>query len=340
MGNDCFDVRLKNFYPLKQRYKILLNYVIGPLLFLILSYAIYLRLKNQPNLEESWQMLQRSFNVYQPQLILLLCLMLVNWGIEAKKWQLLVKPVQQLSYFSAFRAVLFGVAFSLFIPSGDYVGKILNMEEGKRLRSITQNIAGSMSQLIVTLIAGTCGLIYLRMNVWESKMELVGLSVFWLDALMYVIVSGVIVLLLIYYKIARITTLAEKIPFIYRYRLFIMGLEEFGTKELTRILLLSVLRFVVFIVQYLLVLFIFGVNIHTIDAISTTCVLFLVLALVPTITIAELGLRGEVSIQLFGLLSANTLGIVAASTLIWVVNLIIPALAGSLFILSVKIFRK
>jgi hypothetical protein len=318
----------------------LINYVVGPLLFLILSYAIYLRLKNQPNIHQSWQILKGSFNAYQPQLIVLFCLMFVNWGIEAKKWQLLVKPVQQLSYFSAFRAVLYGVSFSLFIPSGDYVGKILNMEEGKRLRSITQNIAGSMSQLIVTLTAGILGLIYLRANAWQPKMGLAGLSVFWLDALMYIIMCCIIVLLLIYYKIARITTLAEKIPFIYRYRLFIQGLEEFGTKELTRILLLSVLRFVVFIVQYLLVLFIFGVNIHTVDAISTTCVLFLVLALVPTITIAELGLRGEVSIQLFGLLSTNTLGIVAASTLIWVVNLIIPALAGSLFILGVKIFRK
>jgi hypothetical protein len=170
-------------------------------------------------------------------------------------------------------------------------------------------------------------------------MQLAGLSVFWLDALTYVIISGLIALLLIYYKIADLTTLAEKIPLIYRYRIFIQGLEEFGTKELTRILLLSVLRFVVFIMQYLLALFIFGVNIHLIDAVSTTCVLFLVLALVPSITIAELGLRGEVSLQLFGLFSGNALGIVAVSTLIWLVNLIIPALAGSLFILGIKIFR-
>jgi len=323
---------------LRQRYKILINYVVGPLLFLILSYVIYSRIKSQPNLQQSWQLITQAFSQYRLQIIFLFTLMLVNWGIEAKKWQLLIKPVRDVSYFAAFRAVLSGVSFSMFIPSGDYVGKMFYLPEGYRLRSLTQSIAGSMSQLIVTLAAGLGGLAYLRMDILPQK-ELAGLSVFWLDSLMYVIMSGLIALLLIYYKIARLTTLAEKIPFIYRYRIFIQGLEEFGTKELTRILLLSVIRFVVFIVQYLLVLYIFGVNIQPTDAISATCALFLVLALVPTITIAELGLRGEVSIQLFGLFSANTLGIVAASAMIWVVNLIIPALAGSLFILGIKIFR-
>jgi hypothetical protein len=53
----------------------------------------------------------------------------------------------------------------------------------------------------------------------------------------------------------------------------------------------------------------------------------------------ELGLRWEYSIVLFGLYSTNTLGIYASATGIWLVNLVLPALAGSLFILGVRIFR-
>jgi hypothetical protein len=68
-------------------------------------------------------------------------------------------------------------------------------------------------------------------------------------------------------------------------------------------------------------------------------VIYLILAIVPTIALAEVGLRGKVSLELFGLFSANKLGIIAASTGIWLVNLVIPALFGSLLILSIKIFK-
>lgn len=335
-----FYVGLKKYIPLlNRRYKILTNYVLGPVLFLILSYSIYLRIKNQQDLAQSWQLIIASVKANKPIIVLLFILMLLNWSIEARKWQILIKPVQSLSFFAALQSVFSGISFSLFIPTGDYIGKSLYMKEGNRLKSVPLSFAGSISQLIITLGAGLLGLLYLRSHVLQPKMQLVGLSAFWLDALMYVIVSGLIVLISIYYKIARITTLLERIPLIYRYRIFIQKLEEFHERQLTKILILSACRFVVFIVQYLLVFHIFNVEINWVDAVSATCALFLVLALIPTITIAELGVRGEASIQLFGLLSANTVGIAATAASIWVVNLIIPALAGSIFVIGIKLFR-
>ncbi len=314
--------------------------MIGPILFLVLSYIIYRDIQNQPNLRESRQIILDSISGKGKWLVILLVvLMFLNWGIEALKWQILIRPVQKINYLKSLKAVLSGISFALFIPVGDYLGRLLYMKEGNRLRSVSLNIAGSMSQLIITLLAGIVGIFYLRSHVLQPKMQLGGLSEFWLDALVYVIVSGSLVLVMIYFKLSRITTLLEKVPFIYRYRFFIEGLEHFTTGELTRILLLSFCRYCIFIVQYLLVLHIFGVGIAALNAMSATSVLFLVLALIPSITIAELGVRGEVSIQLFGLLSVNSLGIVASAALIWVVNLIIPALAGSIFILSIKIFR-
>jgi hypothetical protein len=49
-----------------------------------------------------------------------------------------------------------------------------------------------------------------------------------------------------------------------------------------------------------------------------------------------LGLRGEISIKIIGLFSSNNLGILMASMTIWLVNLILPAMAGSLLILSIR----
>lgn len=268
-------------------------------------------------------------------------LMGLNWGLEARKWQILMRPVQRVSFFTSSKAVLSGLSFSLFIPNGvgEYVGRVLYMQEGNRLRSVPLTIIGSISQLIVTLVAGIAGLIYLRMNVLTPHNQLQGLSVFWLNGLMYAVITGILVFLLIYFRISWFTRWFEKIPFVYQHRILIQSLEDFHTPELTRILLLSLCRFSVFIVQYLLMLYIFSVDIYWLDAVCTTFVLFLMLAIVPTIPIADLGVRGEISIQLFGLLTKNAIGVVTAAASIWVINLIIPALAGSLFILGIKLFR-
>jgi hypothetical protein len=53
----------------------------------------------------------------------------------------------------------------------------------------------------------------------------------------------------------------------------------------------------------------------------------------------ELGIRGEASILLFQTFSANTVGIYAASTGIWLVNLVLPSLAGGLLAIRHKIFN-
>jgi hypothetical protein len=69
-------------------------------------------------------------------------------------------------------------------------------------------------------------------------------------------------------------------------------------------------------------------------AVSVT---FLILAVIPTIALfTDLSLRGQVSLKLIGLFSGNNLGIGFTSVTIWFVNLIIPALAGSLLILGIK----
>ncbi|WP_158559102.1 lysylphosphatidylglycerol synthase domain-containing protein [Deminuibacter soli] len=334
---------MNKFTILKQRYKILLNYVIGPLLFIVLCWGIYRKIQTQPNLHSFLSTLQSAVTGEHSLLFwLVLALSLVNWGIEARKWQLLIKGIQRVGLWQAFKAVLSGLAFSLFIPNraGEYVGRILYMSEGNRLRSVSLTIVGSISQLLVTLTAGLGGLIYLRVYLLPVNDNLRQLPSFWLDGLLYVTAFGVLILLLIYYKLAWLTTLFEKIPFVYKYRFLIEQLENFHWRELTRILVLSIGRFVVFIVQYLLLLSVFAVTMPVTTGVWLVCVLFLVLAIVPTIPIAELGVRGAVGIQLFGLISSNTTGILLTAAGIWCINIIVPALAGSLFILSIKLFKK
>ena len=63
------------------------------------------------------------------------------------------------------------------------------------------------------------------------------------------------------------------------------------------------------------------------------------LAIIPTTALAELGIRGKMSLLLLGLISTNSVGIIATAAGIWLINLILPAIAGTLFILGIRIFR-
>ena len=268
--------------------------------------------------------------------------MFANWGCESLKWQVLISHIQPISFLKAFRAILSGLSVSLAMNTpngtGEYVGRILYINEGNRLRAITLTFVGSISQLIVTMVLGIIGIFLLR----EHLNSATTVSVFlvkWSDALAYASIAITIALVFIYFKIGVLIRLLEKIPFVSKYTYFIQKLEDFGWKELLKVLLISLLRYSVFVVQYLLLLQVFHVGLDPITSVWLIAIMFLALAIIPTIALAELGVRGKISIFLFGMFSTNTLGIVLTASSIWLINLVVPALAGSLFILGLKLFR-
>lgn len=268
--------------------------------------------------------------------------MTLNWGMEAMKWQVLVKHIQPMSFFTAYKAVLAGQSFAMNTPNriGEYLGRVLYIGEGNRLRAIVITFIGSISQLIVTIVLGCAGLWFLRNFLTNPASHQIGLSILWINAAIWGLIGASIVLLVVYFKISAIIMLLEKIPFVAKYSFFIQKLEEFKWRELLKVLGLSFIRFSIFIVQYYLLLEVFNVHIDFWQAAGLTCIMFLAMAVVPTIALAELGLRGQLALLLFGAANTNMLGIVLTASGIWLINLVVPALAGSLFILGIKIFRK
>ncbi|MBY0480510.1 MAG: flippase-like domain-containing protein [Chitinophagaceae bacterium] len=325
-----------------RKLKIFLNYFIGPILFVWLSFSIYHQISTQGDVKESWQLIKAAFQGESIwKLMVVAILMLLNWGIEARKWQILVSRVELISYGAAYRAILSGQAFALntLNGSGDFVGRILYLHEGNRLRAVALSLVGSMSQSLITLIMGFVALIAFRFGILKEIHALEGLNQFWLDGLLIAMVIAIVLFSVLYFNINLFIKFIERIPFIARFKFFIEKLEALHWRELTRILLLSFVRYTVFIVQYILLLQVFGVKAGILNLVMMIAVFFLVLTMVPSITLADLGFRGKVSLQLFGLLSTNHLGIIATAAGIWIVNLIIPAIAGSVLILGVKLFN-
>ncbi|MEJ7680416.1 MAG: lysylphosphatidylglycerol synthase domain-containing protein [Segetibacter sp.] len=257
--------------------------------------------------------------------------------------KLLLIIFRRYHFFRSFRAILSGLSVSLAMNtpngSGEYVGRILYVKEGNRIRAITLTFVGSMSQLIITMFLGTTGLFLIGDHFDSATNQVFTLSLIVVNTITYVSIAITIALLSVYFEISWLIRLLEKIPFVARYSFFIQKLEEFTLRELLKVLLISFLRYMVFVIQYLLLLQVFKVDIGWWNAFWLIAVMFLVLAIIPTIALAELGVRGKISIFLFSVFSSNTIGIVLTATTIWLINLVVPALAGSLFILGIKLFR-
>lgn len=266
--------------------------------------------------------------------------MFFNWGIEARKWQVLLYRLEKLSLVKSFKAILAGVAFALNTPNriGEYGGRILFIPEGKRIKAVSLTIAGSFSQLIITLVFGIAGLFMLTETFSQNK-DIVSLSL-WLKFLKGVLVVVTLICILVYFRISWIIRGVEKLPGVSRFVQHISVLEDLSVTILLRVLSLSLARFIIFIIQYNLLLQVMHVNMGWWDGFWTVSVLFLWLAIWPTIALLELGLRWEYSIILFGMYSPNIVGIYAAATCIWLINLVLPAMGGSLFMLGLRIFKE
>jgi hypothetical protein len=324
---------------LNKNIKIFLNYFLAPLLFVWLVFSIYRQIIAQENLEASWLHIKASFHSSKIiNILLVILLMVLNWSIEAKKWQHSVASIYRITFSQAFKAILSGVSFSVTMPNriGEYLGRIAYMPEGNRLKTISVTLVGSISQLFVTVVCGTIGFVFLRNQLIQHQVISEIFYRFAVTGFLMVIIF----LTVIYFKISFIEKLFERwiknSPYLY----LIESLRSFNVQLLFRLLLLSFLRYLVFLMQYYLLFALFDIELSVVIICGVVSVLFLILAVVPTIALVEVGLRGEVSLQLMGMFTANTLGVGLASVSIWFINLVLPAIVGSVLFLGIKVFKR
>jgi hypothetical protein len=323
--------------------KIIANYILGPLVFLVLAWFIWREIIHQTNwknsLEQMWGAIKGPG---QWRLWAVVLLMPVNWGIESRKWQLAMRSDGGISFKNAFKAIFTGATMASFTPNrmGDYLGRILYVREGRRKAAISLTMVCSIAQLLVTLAVGVVGLVFL-LPLLRQEAAIGRPHPEWGLTLTVIGAGGMLLALaLLYFLFPPLVRRLSRSRWINQLDAFLNVLENFDRNILLRILFLSFVRYIVFIVQYSLVFPVFNVSLGFGQVWQGMGVVFLIMAVVPTFTfLTELGLRWGASIQVLELYSANTVGIFAASFAIWLINLIIPALIGSLLIVSIKLFK-
>ncbi|MEI8059834.1 MAG: lysylphosphatidylglycerol synthase domain-containing protein [Ferruginibacter sp.] len=316
--------------------KILVNYFLGPIILGLLCFSLYQQLLKQSDIELRWQQIKANWVSWK--FLLVVFLMLLNWGVEARKWQLLVLRVQQFTYFRALKSVFSGCSITMLTPNriGEYGGRVLFLNEAHRIKGISLTIIGSISQLLVTMIMGCAGLLFLRFFSHNNSNALSVLPHFWGDVLIYFSLIVTVLLFLFYSRIGWLVRLMGKIPAFNKILEHISVLNEFEGKQLVQLFSLSFLRYLIFVFQYVLLLQVMQVGIGEWVSFWLITVFYLVMAVAPTIGFLELPIRAKASIEIMQMFSTNILGIQTAALGIWCINLVIPALIGSILIFGIK----
>jgi uncharacterized membrane protein YwzB len=292
---------------------------------------------------------------HRPGFTMLICvlllLMLVNWSLESFKWQQLVKQVEDVSFVRSFKAVLTGVTVSIFTPNrvGEYFGRAFILEKAEPMKGILLTIVGSMSQLMVTMIAGFLALLFFIPHYYPLNTDLHRL-VFGGGAFFLLVFNIFLILLFLNVPtISRFTEWATRKRWAHVLN-YLTLLENLSQKLLVKVLLLSCLRYLVFSIQFWLVLHVFGINLPVGQALMIIPIIYFVLSIIPTFALSELGVRGSIAIYLIGLFllhsrgllitAPESLAVLSATTAMWLINLALPALFGTFFVVNLRFFRK
>jgi hypothetical protein len=278
----------------------------------------------------------------------LVVLMLINWGTESLKWKLLIAQSEKIKFLNAYQAILGGLAVSIFTPNrvGEFMGRVFILKKTDPVKAILLTVVGSFSQLLVTIVAGTAAYVvfapkYIPAALPESFWLVKGFSV------TLVIVS--IIMLIAFFNIRVLHRISILVPAKYseRIRNSIDALAGCPKQLLLKTFLLSAFRYIVFSVQFFLSIRLMELNFTFTECLQVIPVMYLVLAAIPTAALTELGVRGSVAVFLFALLGGSTatsaewtLAIISATTLIWLLNIALPSLAGVLVVFRLKFFGR
>jgi uncharacterized membrane protein YbhN (UPF0104 family) len=324
---------------LNKSIKILINWFLAPIIFLVVCWSLYERIIGQPNLDTSLNQIKGSFATISFWLALIL--VVINWGIEAVKWQIQLLPLEKISFKTAFKSVLAGCSITMITPYrvGEYGGRIFYVKEENRLDAIPLTILGSMSQLFVTLVVGAASLISM-LYFSNGSFALQSLPSYTAAVLLYLSIAGAGFLLLAYLRVSLIVKFLSKFTFLEKIVSHIVLLNSFSRKQLLRILFLSFLRYSIFILQYILLLQAMQVHIDFVTCYKLIAIFFLIMAMAPTIGFTELPIRVAASVEVLQLYSSNIVGIQAAASAIFFINLVLPAIIGSILIFGIKILKE
>ncbi len=279
-------------------------------------YFIYDQLANNDQLD--WEkfivLFKKNQSVAGISFILLLSVL--NRFFEILKWQNLVSFLHKISLSESTKQVLAALTAGLFTPNGvgEYAGKALFFEKSQTKKIVFLNLLCNGIQMILSIIFGAIGLWILGYKFWAFILLLSSFGFLLLAiSLKKITIKG--------YSIKKLIDKINKIPKLIH----------------QKNILLAVCRYLIFSHQYYFLFVAFDVHLPYFTMMAgITSVYFLASAL-PTFQFLDFAVKGSIAVYFFGNLGVNEWIVVFISTLMWFLNVVIPVIIGSYYVMNYKV---
>ena len=282
-------------------------------------YFIYNQLANNDKLD--WEkfiiLFQKNQSVTGISFILLLSIL--NRYFEILKWQNLVSYLHKISLPEATKQVLGALTAGLFTPNGvgEYAGKALFFKKSEAKKVVFLNLICNGIQMILSVVFGLFGLLYFNAN--------------------YNIITPKTVSILfgICFLLFGILFFSKKINIKgYSIEKLIHKINEIPKAIHQKNIFLAICRYLVFSHQYYFLFLAFDVDLPYFTMIATIASVYFLASSLPTFQFLDFAVKGSVAVYFFGILGINEWIVVFISTLMWFLNVVLPVIIGSYYVMN------
>ncbi|RZJ36381.1 MAG: hypothetical protein EOO51_01195 [Flavobacterium sp.] len=284
-------------------------------------YFIWYRLKSDPALTSDLfsARLRHQFNI--ANITLLLALSFLNRFLEIVKWKNLVASIRPISLGTAASHVMGALTVSIFTPAGvgEYGAKALFFERTLTKKIVFLNLISNGAQMFLSVFFGIFGLLYLNAKFGFITTKTVA-AIFVTLCILAIISFFIRGFSIRGYSIQRLVKKLSEVPRAIHRKNF----------------LLSTLRYLTFSHQYLLLFRILDVNVDYIPLMAAIAAVYFLASSVPTFQFLDFAVKGSVAVFFFAFFAVDDWIPVFIASLMWLLNVVIPVLIGSYFVLNFK----
>jgi len=258
----------------------------------------------------------------------LLILAPLNWTLEILKWRSLSPPNVRLPCVVWVQVFLAGMSAALFSPNrtGEWIGRILSLPSQLRWPLGTAAMLGSLAQLCATLVGGALA--------WEYSVPDVVFPSYLLAFRWAIRWIGLSLMLFFLFRLPfALRKTYRWAPQKLKHQMKQAGRGIRGKNWLTG-LTWAFARYLVFLIQWWIGLQALGIDLPINLVVPAVAFIFFGNALVPSFAFTELASRGSLSVLFLGNLGIAPGLALLVSSLLWLINLALPAIPGFYFLLK------
>ncbi len=299
--------------------------------FIFFLWLLYRQLQSKGELDEMMAEFRAHLGASPIWLfVVALLLMWVNYHLESLKWMTLTKPFQRISLKTALMAIYAGNSLGLISPArlGEYGGRMLGLKPENRAKSVWALSFGAFLQKVVIYWLGFFALVY---GFQQMMLDYGANSYLSVDYFVPILVAvGLFFTGALVFYDPIIRTILRKQSWLGK-KIY-QGYFKYSRSTTWVGLGVTLGRYLVYSIQLYLLNRFFGLPNDPVLQFSIIFITYWIQSFFPLPSALGLLIKSEIALFLWSSSDVNEISILSGTFFLWIVNGVVPALIGLLFL--------